>query len=291
MNQPANIQPAMALEDILNLERYPIDRLDSPEGQTVVELAREGLDQYGCCCLPDFVRPEALELMKAEIEAGYDEIFWSENSHNPYFSKEDERLPEDHPRRFFEHRTSGFFNSDLIAPTSPMTTIYDSETVRKFVAESLRDPDIYCWADPLGRNPYGVMKPGDYFPWHFDGNAYTVSILVQEADEGGVFEYCPDIRNPENECYDNVKDALNGDRSYVRELPLKEGDLQIFKGRYSMHRVTRVVGEKHRYIALPTYTRDPDTVNLPERSKQIYGRATQMHWDMANSTRIDKLSD
>ena len=78
MNQPANIQPAMALEDILNLERYPIDRLESPEGQAVVELAREGLDQYGCCCLPDFVRPEALELMKAEIEAGYDEIFWSE---------------------------------------------------------------------------------------------------------------------------------------------------------------------------------------------------------------------
>ena len=43
MNQPANIQPAMALEDILNLERYPIDRLESPEGQAVVELAREGL--------------------------------------------------------------------------------------------------------------------------------------------------------------------------------------------------------------------------------------------------------
>ena len=72
----------MALEDILNLERYPIDRLESPEGQAVVELAREGLDQYGCCCLPDFVRPEALALMKAEIEAGFDEIFWSENSQN-----------------------------------------------------------------------------------------------------------------------------------------------------------------------------------------------------------------
>ena len=40
----------MALEDILNLERYPIDRLESPEGQAVVALAREGLDQYGCCC-------------------------------------------------------------------------------------------------------------------------------------------------------------------------------------------------------------------------------------------------
>lgn len=291
MNSAVNIDIGMSLESILNLDEYPIHELDSARGQEVVELARQGLDAYGCCCLPNFVRPEALEWMKAEIEAGFDNVFWSENSHNPYFSKDDPTLDADHPRRFFEHRTSGFFNSDLIAAASPMTTIYDSEVMRRFVAESLRDPDIYCWADPLGRNPYGVMRPGDYFPWHFDGNAYTVSILVQEAEGGGVFEYCPDIRNPEDECYDNVQKALHGDRSFVRELPLKEGDLQIFKGRYSMHRVTEIVGQRNRYIALPTYTRDPETVNLPERAKQIYGRALPIHFEREHTTRIDKLSD
>ena len=283
--------PKLELADILNLEQYPIDRIGTPERQRVVEQAQEGLDAVGCSCLPDFVRPEALDIMKNEIEAGIDGVFWSENEHNPYFTKDDDGYPADHPRRFFEHRTSGFFNSDLIAHDSPMTTIYDSEIMRQFVADCLRDQEIHCWADPLGRNPYGVMRPGDYFPWHFDGNAYTVSILVQEAEGGGVFEYCPDIRNPDDECYDDVQKALQGDRSYVHELPLKEGDLQIFKGRYSMHRVTEITGPRNRYIALPTYTRDPDTVNLPERSKQIYGRATDVHYERANLARIDKLSD
>lgn len=290
MNAPMT-SAGTPLAQILDLDRYPIDRFDTPQRDAVVELAREGLDARGCCCLPEFVRPEALALMAAEIERGYDQIFWSENSHNPYFSKEDASWPEGHPRRFFEHRTSGFFNSDLISADSPMTTIYDSEIMRRFVSDCLRDPDIYCWADPLGRNPYGVMKPGDYFPWHFDGNAYTVSILVQEPEAGGVFEYCPDIRSPEDECYEQVQAALHGDRSQVHELPLKEGDLQIFKGRYSMHRVTQVTGARNRYIALPTYTRDPQTVNLPERSKQIYGRATPLHYQREKDARIDKLSD
>ena len=40
------------------------------------------------------------------------------------------------------------------------------------------------------------MKEGHYFPWHFDGNEFTVSILIQEAEEGGLFEFVPDIRKP-----------------------------------------------------------------------------------------------
>ncbi len=291
MNSPVQIDPKAHLGDVLNLDRYPIHALDSDAGQAMLAEARAGLDTVGCCCLKGFVRTEALAAMKAEIEAGYDQIFWSGNSHNPYFSLDDDRYEVGHPRRHFERRTSGFFNSDLIGLDSPMTRIYDSELMRQFVGQALRDPDIYCWADPLGRNPYGVMKPGDYFPWHFDGNAYTVSILVQQADEGGVFEYAPDLRNPEDECYDDVRSVLDGDRSRVQQLPLKEGDLQIFKGRYSMHRVTEVVGNRNRYIALPTYTRDPQTVNNPERSKQIYGRATPLHWERAALAKIDKLSD
>ncbi|QGG80411.1 hypothetical protein GH975_07430 [Litorivicinus lipolyticus] len=280
-----------ALSDIVDLQRYPIDRLDSADGQHMLADARRGLDSVGCCCLPNFVKPEALALMKAEIEAGYEQIFWSENSHNPYFSKDQPELAADHPRRHFERRTSGFFNADLIAASSPMTTLYDSELMRRFVGESLRDTHIYCWADPLGRNPYGVMKPGDYFPWHFDGNAYTVSILVQEADAGGVFEYAPDLRAPDNEHYPAVAEVLAGSRERVQQLALKEGDLQIFKGRYSMHRVTAVSGSRNRYIALPTYTRDPDTVNNVERSRQIYGRATAVHHERAALARIDRLSD
>ena len=29
-------------------------------------------------------------------------------------------------------------------------------------------------------------------------------MLVQDCDEGGVFQYVPNIRNKEDECYDEV---------------------------------------------------------------------------------------
>ena len=84
------------------------------------------------------------------------------------------------------------------------------------------------------------MKEGHYFPWHFDGNEFTVSILIQEAEEGGLFKFVPDIRKPGDENLDSVKSILKGSRDRVRSLKLKPGDMQLFKGRYSLHRVTRV---------------------------------------------------
>ena len=56
------------------------------------------------------------------------------------------------------------------------------------------DKPIYPWEDPLGCCPYSIMKDGSVFPWHFDGNEFTLSILIQAAEEGGVFQYAPDIR-------------------------------------------------------------------------------------------------
>ena len=57
-----------------------------------------------------------------------------------------------------------------------------------------------------------------------------------------------------------------GDRKKVKSLDLKPGDLQIFKGRFSMHRVTKIEGKTSRYIALPCYVKDPLKINKPEHS-------------------------
>ena len=113
------------------------------------------------------------------------------------------------------------------------------------------DRPLYRWADPLGRNPYGVQTPGQEFPWHFDGNEFTISMLVQKADQGGVFEYVPNIRRPDAENFEHVAHILAGGRDGVRELDLIPGDLQLFAGRYSLHRVTPVVGATTRYNGAP----------------------------------------
>ena len=137
------------------------------------------------------------------------------------------------------------------------------------------------------------MEPTHYLPWHFDGNEFTVSILVQKAGEGGVFEYVPNIRTPEAENYEHIQHIqhiLDGGRDGVHELDLQPGDLQLFAGRFSMHRVTRIVGDTTRYIGLPTYVHDPYRMNRPYHSESIYGRATEMHRERTNVL-VDGLVD
>ena len=134
------------------------------------------------------------------------------------------------------------------------------------------------------------MKEGHYFPWHFDGNEFTVSILIQEAEEGGLFEFVPDIRKPGDENLDSVKSILKGSRDRVRSLKLKPGDMQLFKERYSLHRVTRVQGKINRIIALPSYTTHPGMMNRPEHSIQVYGKSLPIQYEREN-IRSDNLID
>ena len=94
---------------------------------------------------------------------------------------------------------------------------------------------IYRWADPLACHAYNVMKPDGILPWHFDSCEFTLSIMIQKPEKGGIFEYCPYIREAENENFEEVKKVLDGNRKRVRQLELEPGDLQIFKGRFTLH--------------------------------------------------------
>ena len=279
------------LNEIVDLDRYPIHEPESSVIKDLIAKSREELDTVGCCCIPNFIRADSIERMRAEIERKRPEIYWSQGSHTPYMTKDDPSLPADHPKRFFQKRSSGFVNSDLLEADSDLRKLYARDELLHFVAQCLGTTrPIHRWADPLGCSPYSVMDEGDYFPWHFDGNEFTVSILVQKAEKGGVFEYCPDLRTPENEHFDEVEKVLKGDRGPVHTLDLTPGDMQIFKGRFSMHRVTRVEGRQSRYIALPTYVYDPESVNRPERAKQFYGRAEPIHYER-EAKRPDVLTD
>lgn len=266
------------LDRFIDLDRYPVHDLTNATRSALVAETRDQMRALGCCRISNFVRPEAVAAMRGEAVRLHDQVFWSQQDHNPYFSLDDESLPAGHPVRTFQHRESGFINADLLFPDSPLRQIYDSDIIAHFVWECLGiDRPIYRWADPLGRNPYGVQNPGQGLPWHFDGNEFTVSIAAQKADSGGLFEYVPNIRRPDAENFEQVADVLAGGRDGVRQLDLVPGDMQLFAGRYSMHRVTTVEGASTRYIGLPSYVFDPFRVNRPHHSVTVYGRATEIH--------------
>lgn len=278
------------LNELIDLDQFPIHDLKNPGRRDLVEKCREELVGDGCSHVSDFIRPEAVEKMRDEAVRLLPMATTADDYNSPYFATDDPSLPEDHPRRFFQTRSSAYINSDLLEKDSVLRKIYDSDVFVHFFAECINVGPIYRWADPLGRNPYSVMQDDDYFPWHFDGNDFTVSILVQESDSGGDFEYCPNVRSAKNENFDAVKKILHGSRDGVKVLKLRTGDLQLFRGRYSMHRVTKTVGDTPRIVALPTYHTNPYSVNRPHHSKVLYGRFMPIHTER-DLSRTDNLTD
>ena len=279
------------LSNIIDLDKYPIQNLKSPKIKTIVEKCKIDLNQDSCATIPNFILPNSLKIMREELEQQLDEVFMSKENINAYlYAKDDPGLPKDHPKRIFMNRYNGYLNSDCFAENSEMKFLYETEELLQFVSACLGVSPIYRWADPLACHAYNVMKPDGILPWHFDSCEFTLSLMIQKPEEGGIFEYCPNIREPGKENFEEVKKVLNGDRSRIRQLELEPGDLQIFKGRFTLHRVTKIEGDSSRYMCIPAYVLDPYRVNTPEHSKAIYGKALPIHYER-NTARPDGLAD
>jgi hypothetical protein len=256
---------------------YPIEARGSAGYDAVVARCRADLAEDGCCRLPRFLTPEAVERIAAEATRLAPQAHRTTVQHNPYFSEADPALPTDHPRNRFQDRTNGFVCADLIPPKSDLWALYDWEGFTSFLSDAFEIDPLHRYADPLARMPFNTMRPGDAFPWHFDTNEFTVTLMVQPAESGGRFEYAPGIRDPEDEHYDAVGAVMAGDRTRVRTLDLEPGDMQLFLGRYTLHRVSRVQGAQDRHVAIPSWARIPGMVGQPHRTKQIYGRVLPVH--------------
>ena len=279
------------LKTIVDLEKYPIQDLNSPSIKSLIKRCKDDLDQFSCSTISNFILPRSLKVMNEELEKKIDEVYMSNKSINPYlYSKDDPSLPKNHPKRIFMSRDNGYLNSNLFEKNSEMKFLYKQEELLKFVSACLGISPIYRWADPLACHAYNIMKPDGILPWHFDSCEFTLSLMIQKPEKGGIFEYCPNIRVPGNENFEEVKKVLNGDRARVKQLKLEPGDLQIFKGRFTLHRVTKVEGNKPRYLCIPAYVLDPSRVNTPEHSKAIYGKVLPIHIER-NKARSDGLAD
>ncbi|MDB9698792.1 hypothetical protein OAA44_01545 [Candidatus Pelagibacter sp.] len=279
------------LKTIVDLEKYPIQDLRSQKIKELISKCKDELDQFSCSTIPNFILPQSLEVMNEELKNKIDKVYMSNKSINSYlYSKDDPLLPKSHPKRIFMERDNGYLNSDLFEKNSEMKFLYEQEELLKFISACLGVSPIYRWADPLACHAYNVMKPEGVLPWHFDSCEFTLSLMIQKPEKGGIFEYCPFIREPGNENFDEVKKVLDGDRTRVRQLKLEPGDLQIFKGRFTLHRVTKVEGNKPRYLCIPAYVLDPWRVNTPEHSEAIYGKVLPIHIER-NKPRSDGLTD
>lgn len=275
---------------------HPLDEPGSPRYRRAVAEARAALDERGCAVVRDLVEPAAVRTINAEITARRPSTHYSTQSMNPYFHvTPDPAYPDHHPVNTFLERSSGFIPGDSWDAGCLTQRLFRHPPLLSFVADCLRLPELHCYDDPLAGLTANVLDPGQQFTWHFDTNDFAVTLLVQQADAGGIFEYAPSIRSGEDEGFERIQEVLDGadDRPGIHRLDLRPGDLQIFRGRYSLHRVTRVGADSRpRHAAIFAYTEQPGVIGRVERTRQLFGRVLPVH-EAAEAARVrsDTLLD
>ena len=282
------------IDDLVDFTIYPLDCPESKQYKKALEDARAQLNEDGCAILRNLLRPTAVKVISQEIVARKSTTHFSTSSMNPYFhSTHNPDYPDHHPVNTFIERSSGFIPGDSWDSSLAIDVLFRSEALTQFIRDALETKSVYCYADPLAGLTANILDPGQQFAWHFDTNDFAVTAMIDEADDGGLFEYVPMTRTPDDESFEKIQQVLDGDRTMVKTLDLRAGDLQIFRGRHSLHRVTRVpMSSKPRHAAIFAYTAEPGVIGRVERTRQLFGRVLAAHEEAENlRVRSDSLID
>lgn len=283
----------LTAEQIIDHQRYPVGELNNPARARLIEQVKADLAEDGCAVIKNFLSAEGLQVMLDESLARKDQAYYSEKKHcNVYLGDGDSSLPADHPRNVFLPRTNGFITADLLTPDTAARILYHWAPLTKFLADCLGKPELFIYEDPVSNMIVNLGRPGEQFNWHYDTNEFTITMLLKPAQSGGHFEYVPNLRTQEDECYAEVSEVLNGDRSRITRLELNAGDLQFFLGRFSLHQVTENTGDDDRLLLIMSFTEQPGVIGSLYRVKDLYGKVTEAHYENErNRVRADKLLD
>jgi hypothetical protein len=260
------------VEQLVDLDRYPVLDPLGPEFAALVAGARDQLRETGAVELPGFLDPAGVEALVADADALAPRAHHSAGEGTAYLEFPDFSLPEDHPRLTWGHYAVGAVAYDVMPTGSALRRLYEWEPLRHLVEAILDRGTVHRYADPFGALNLAVMEEGDELQWHFDQTDFVVSLAIQTADEGGDFEVHPRIRSADDERYHDVADALAGTRGGVVTLPMVPGTLLVFEGRYSLHRVSPVGGGRPRHVGLLAYDTVAGTMGSDLLRENRYGR-------------------
>ena len=260
------------MRQILDLDRYPLDRPGSPGWETLVQRCRADLVHDGMYNLEGLVRPVALERAVAELLPVIDTLsFTHRRRHNIYFRKEIPGLAADHPALAMTETVNHTVCADQILQAVPLW-IYEWSPFITFLAATMDKDALYPMRDALARVNVMAYRDGEALNWHFDRSEFTTTLLLQAPDEGGDFVYRTDLRNDSNPNYDGVARLLRGEDPEVKSLKLSAGTLNVFRGKNTAHKVSTVRGSRERIIAVFSYFDRPGVVFSREDQIGFYGR-------------------
>ena len=262
------------MRDILDLERYPLDKPGSTEWLALVGQCRADLANTGMYNLEGFVRPQALERALREIRPVMDTLsFTHRRLHNIYFKKDVAGLAPDHPALRRVETVNHTVCGDQIPEGVPLW-IYEWPQFAVFLAATVDKETLYTMRDSLARVNVMAYREGEALNWHFDRSEFTTTLLLQAPEAGGDFQYRPQLRTDSDPNYDGVARLLTGQDPEVKTLKIAAGTLNVFRGKNTAHRVTPSVGARERVIAVFSYYERPGVMFSRDEQIGFYGRAT-----------------
>ena len=160
----------------------------------------------------------------------------------------------------------------LLEQDSPLKDLYYWPPMQQFVADIVGEPKLYPSDDPY--QPVNVLCQGngDRSAWHFDShNAFTMTLMLQAPESGGYFEMAPNTRSDSEPNYSGVTQLLLGEEKKVVKVSRAEGELVIFRGCNSAHRVTPIEGNRLRLMCVMVYETEPGVIGDPVVNETVYG--------------------
>jgi hypothetical protein len=259
--------------DLVDRDRYTLDRPESTEYAAVVADGRDQLASRGAAILRGFLTPAAIEAALGATDVLVAAAHRSEiDNGSPYLELPDDHWPAGHPRLMSGHTALSATAYDRFPADDPIRRLYESDDVMALIGAVLDEPVLYRYDDSMGALNLAVMDADDELWWHFDQTDFVVSLALRSSERGGDFEYVPRIRTAEDERYDAVAALLSGNEVDVVNLPMEPGTLVLFQGRYSIHRVTPIEGDVARLVALLAYDTKPGTCSSELLRAFRYGR-------------------
>jgi hypothetical protein len=269
------LTPAVTLGDVIDLKRYPITDRTDPAYRALVTHSQSLLGQEGVAIFPGFVRDESVATMADQTLALHPRMFHFRENHTVYFKPQEESVDSGHPlRRLMKTEKDTVAYADIPAENL-IRRIYESDEVLSFIKDVLGLDALFRHADPLAALNLQGFTAGQQLGWHFDRSDFSVTLSLQAASAGGDFEYVRMLRNEHDDCYDAVRQFLdNPETQQIEVLPQVPGTLTLFRGRYSLHRVTPVVGDRLRLNAVFAYVDQPNVEFSAYARQLFYGRTT-----------------
>ena len=252
------------IDEIINLNDNPLNS-DNFRVQ-----CKKTLDETGALVMKDFLCADAVDSIKANGAEQQHLAYFTSTTHNIYLTQSDYSFPSDHVYNRQVNSSKGCITTDQIPDQSVLHALYKAQEFKEFLCAVLGEKSLHEYADPLSGINLHYASEGQELGWHYDNSSFAITLLIEKAKAGGVFEYVRDVRDADQGemNFDQSSKVLDGDIK-PKTLSMEPGTLVLFRGRNSMHRVTPTEGDTTRMLVVLAYNTEPN-ISLSESARMTF---------------------